>query len=256
MRPKKDAGNITPGRNGSSAAQLRDRGRCGEDDIDRLRGLSGQELIDLLDSAEPAVRSAAVISLRSVMPRDDAGFANLLLRKLSEEKALYTRLAICDTLAAGGTETARIMCAWLGKIGNNQHRMPGRVSAKKNYPLARDIVARTLGRMNPVVFGVLTGQFSTAGPQALTELIDAFGYMVFYNPVLATPENFQYITDIYFENQRDELLVWKVATCCSAFGLPESWGLLREMAGATLNRIIKEETGRSLRILEGRYRKK
>ena len=142
------------------------------------------------------------------------------------ETALYTRLAMTEKLEGGDSSTALKMIGFLGKIGKNQHRIPIAPSKKKSFPLLRDLMARSLGRMNPELFPVLLASAEELPPLKLSELIDAIGYMAFYHPALATAQNYQRLLQIKNSYDHDPLIQWKCLICFSAF--PQSKDLLAQ----------------------------
>lgn len=231
----------------STSIALRNRGLATKEDIADVSMLSIEKLILLLHDEQPYMRSAAAIGLSPCVNE----VADELLEQLSKECCLYTRIAICQTLENGNSETARKMTGYLGQIGNNQHKvLPEKVSAKKSFPLPRDIVARSLGKMDisilPVIADVLTGNNKTQRYEAL----DAFGYMVFYNPVLATTKNCQLLLSLAKQEEGDLLQLWKIILCLSAFLCVESKEFLLQFASEST--ILGLEAKRSLGILEKR----
>jgi hypothetical protein len=234
----------------SSKLDLRKRGMASEEDITLLQSLSTEELCKKVNSSVPAERSAAVIVLRSRCTVHDPAHVARLLERLAIEKALYTKLEITVSLEAGNEITASLMCDYLGRIGNNQHRIiPETVSKKKSFPLPRDIIARSLGRMNTCVFPVLLNRLKTNERQELTELTDAIGYMAFYNKELATEEAFLPILQTYEKYISDELIVWKISLCCSGFPLKESVDLLDRIKSTGMHPTIRKEADRSLALI-------
>ncbi len=227
----------------SSENDLKMRGFPAEDVITEIAGLSAEEYIRLLTSPQADIRSAAAIHLRPVMDRD----ADALLECLAVEKCLYTRIAICETLENGDMCTARKMVQYLGKIGRNQHRqLPDKVSAKKSFPLPRDIIARTLGRMDISVYPVMEDVLVSGNLMKMREVLDAIGYMVFYNPKLATGANVAQI--LAMADFDDIILVWKMLLCLSAFPLPESLKILENFSGR--EDILGQEAMRSIRMIK------
>lgn len=212
--------------------------------------LTTEQLYDVLNSEVAQERTSAVITLRKSCSYSDKTYINLLLDMLSREKALYTKMEICKTLEGGNSDTVRMMCDYLGKIGNNQHKAPDDVSRKKSYPLARDIIARSLGRMDMSVFPVLLEQLKERDREQVSELIDAIGYMVFYNPDLANESNFDRIKETYTRFAGDELIIWKIARCCSAFPIEKSVEALDDIvSNTTENKVILGEVKKSLGFL-------
>lgn len=133
----------------SSRENLRKRGMIEQIDIDSIISLSYSELISLIDSKSSIERSASIHLLSNKVSCDNEDFVAVLLKRLSIEKSLYTKIEICNALEKGSEKTARQMVQYLGCIGNNQHRwLPDRISKKISYPLPRDIIARSLGKMN------------------------------------------------------------------------------------------------------------
>lgn len=68
----------------------------------------------------------------------------------------------------------------MGTIRGNQHRtIPEKVS-KKSYPLPRDIIARTMAKMNPDYFSTILEIINyPEDKEVVAEAIDAIGWMVF-----------------------------------------------------------------------------
>lgn len=218
-----------------------------KEEIESAAALSFEQLIELLYGIEPYRRSAAAISLCRFV--NEA--ADELLMQLSRENCLYTRIAICESLENGNIETARKMTKYLGYIGKNQHKVPPeKVSAKKSFPLPRDIMARSLGRMDASIFPVILEVLSGDNLAQILEGLDAFGYMVFYNPSLATTKNCQILLNLAERYKEDSLLLWKVILCLSAFPCMESKEFLLRF---THNQSIHGmEAQRSLRMLKRR----
>ena len=156
----------------------------------------------------------------------DCETTDILLHSLMTETALYTRLAMTEKLEGGDSSTTLKMIGFLGKIGKNQHRVPIAPSKKKSFPLPRDLMARSLGRMNPELFPILLASAEELPPLKLSELIDAIGYMAFYHPALATAQNYQRLLQIKNSYDHDPLIQWKCLICFSAF--PQSKDLLAQ----------------------------
>lgn len=76
------------------------------------------------------------------------------------------------------------MFEYLGKIGNNQHKvLPSNGFNKNNYPLPRDIIARTLAHMNEVILPELLDVLKSNNILAIREVIDAIGFICFYHKI-------------------------------------------------------------------------
>lgn len=171
----------------------------------------------------------------------DCELTNILLNSLANESALYTRLAIMEKLEHGDQATAQKMIPFLASIGNNQHHSPTSPSKKKSFPLPRDLIARSLGRMNPKIFSILLESAQRLPLSQLSELIDAIGYMAFYHPEVATTENFHQFLEIQKRYRDKPLIQWKLLICFSAF--PQSVDFLLQ------EKQFVSEAQRSLKLL-------
>ena len=141
------------------------------------------------------------------------------------------------------------MTDYLGKTGNNQHKtLPNKVSEKKSFPLPRDIVARSLGKMSAEVFPVLQTVVKGSDIEKIQEVLDAIGFMAFYNEKLATSENVMPILYLLKKYTDNHMISWKVVLCLSAFPLTESKKVLLQYADK--KDVIGVEALRSLRLLE------
>jgi hypothetical protein len=71
-----------------------------------------------------------------------------LCRQLAVEKKLYTKIALCESLAARAELSIEPLIELLGRIGKNQEtKIPERGFYKVSYPLPRDIAARIICRL-------------------------------------------------------------------------------------------------------------
>ena len=227
----------------STRSQLKNRGMASPEEIAACASLPWEQLVEELRSPDPCRRTA-----RCMDPKSKAA-AVLLLEQLAQEKCLYTRLAICETLEKGTEETAEKMLPWLGRIGNNQYKaLPDKVSAKKSFPLPRDLIARSLARMDTAFFPLLLQLFNTGSEQQISEALDAAGFMAFYHPALATGENAERILHLLHSHSGSEIIVWKVLLCLSAFPVPEAVRILEGYA--VRDDIFGKEAQRSLHLVE------
>ena len=217
-----------------------------EDEVQELANLSLRELVTILHGEEASKRTAAAIALAAY--GDDT--VDELLAQLIIERCLYTKIAICEALQHGNKETAITMARYLGEIGNNQHQtLPKSVSAKKSYPLPRDIIARTLAKMDTHIFPVLLAILETK-EKKIREALDAIGFMTLYHQDLATHHNAEKIISVMDTYQEDAVIVWKAIMCLSAFPLPDCMQILQTYAKR--KDICGEEARRSLMIIQSR----
>lgn len=214
----------------SSKEDLQKRGYVTDKDIEVLADITQEQLLVMLHSKYAVTRSAAACNLVATDKNSDWE----LLKQLSIEKCLYTKIAICECLEKGDSTTATQMTEYLGKIGNNQYKtIPNKVSAKKSFPLPRDIIARSLGKMNAEVFLVLQTVVEGNDIEKILEVLDAVGFMVFYNKKLATSKNVIPILSLVENYNDNSLVLWKALLSLSAFPLPESKKVLLKYADTT-----------------------
>ncbi|EGO65983.1 hypothetical protein [Acetonema longum] len=232
----------------STGQDLQRRGFASEGDVAKLKPFPVSQLVALLHSDDPVTRTAAARCLSAV----DAVVVAHLLEQLAMEKCLYTKIAICETLEKGDLSTARKMILYLGKIGRNQHyALPDRISAKKSYPLPRDIIARSLGKMNGSIFPALLDVLHGGDAERISEVLDSIGFMVFYHPEMATETHAQEIYRVFSVYEHSQLIVWKALLCLSAFPLPQSLSILQGFSA--YNNVLGEEAKRSLHLISTRY---
>ena len=232
----------------SDLDKLENKGMALEDDVNMLKNKSLEELIDCLSNDNAVIRTSASINLRPYINEDNV--QNELLMQLSEEKSLYTKIAICETLQHGNIDTAEKMTEYLGIIGNNQYRnLPNKISSKRAYPLPRDIIARTLSKMDADILPALIKILKSNNLIKIYEVIDAFGYMCFYNKTLQNKKNLECIIKLMNKYKDDKLIVWKCITCLSAFNFDKSKEILNSFMNEDNKDILSLEAKRSLSIL-------
>ncbi|WP_092642678.1 hypothetical protein [Acetanaerobacterium elongatum] len=223
-------------------------------DVERLSKEPDEALCALMNSKTAAERTAAVRIL-SQRCGNSSYFISTILELLRKEQSLYTKLEICTALENGSAETARVMVNYLGAIGSNQHKtLPDKVSQKKSYPLARDIIARSLASMSPAVFGVLLEVLAGQDEDKISEAIDAAGYMVFYNQQLATEQNARVICSLFDRFHGNPVIVWKAITCLSAFPLQSSIKALQQIKERYPDTLLYSEACRSLKLIDSRLK--
>lgn len=228
----------------SSKNDLQKRGYAYTEDIEKLKEFSQSDLVNLLHSNNAVTRTSAAYNLSATKEV----VAKELLKQLCSEKCLYTKIAICQCLEKGNIDTAKQMINYLGKIGTNQHKqLPPIVSAKKSYPLPRDIIARSLGRMNVSVFPLLLNVLKSNDILSISEALDAIGFMAFYHQELVTEINAKVIYETINNYDNNSLIIWKCILCLSAFPLDKSIVVLKHFA--IQDNILGKEARRSLMII-------
>ena len=234
----------------SSHKDLQDRGFATQQDIELLGDKSEEELLKLLHADNPVIRTASADNL-SITPNNEENVVAELLKQLSVERCLYTKMAIGECLEKGNIHTASQMVCYLGKIGNNQHRqLPDRVSLKKSFPLPRDIIARSLAKMPVTIFPILLAVLQSGETEKICEVLDAIGFMAFYNPQLSIEKHVQEIQDVMVNHKENLIIQWKAILCLSAFPLEKSKRILNGFISQ--NTLLGKEAQRSLKRINER----
>lgn len=228
----------------SSPDKRKARGQIDIDELKQLQYLSKHELIQQMHSS-PSIRSAC-IRLLSEKYHNDEDYTDILLTQLQKETALYTKIEIQEQLSLYGD--VKQMCQYLGEIGHNQyHEMPAKSSLKTSYPLPRDIIARSLAHMNMLHFSDFISLLPQLSLKQLQEAIDAFGFLCFYHCQQANNKHFNLIREFYYQYLDNELIIWKLTTCLSAF--PQSKDFLLEIKAHQKHPTILMEVERSLKLI-------
>lgn len=211
-------------------------------------------LFKQINSKSAVERSAAIKALSIKCPCDHKEYISSLLSRLCVEKALYTKIELCNALESGNKTTVVMMCEYLGQIGSNQHKVvPDTVSKKISFPLPRDIIARSLARMDVSVLSILMDTLEYGDRKKVVEVIDAVGFMIFYHQELATFSNLQKVQAVLDRYPGDNLILWKIVLCCSAFPRKESIEFLdkqNELASRFICQEIKDITSKKTIIAE------
>ncbi len=228
----------------SNQTQLLHRGLLDTNIVNEYLNLSKEDLLLKLKDA-PQYRSASihVLTLKYYLDKD---YTSILLEQLTKEKALYTKIEIQNSLTAHGDIIQ--MCQYLGCIGNNQYKeIPIKCSLKKSYPLARDIIARSLSYIDINKFDIFFSSLKVLPYPQLLEGIDALGFLCFYNSQVKHINVYTFIQDCLIQYQDDLLITWKLITCLSAF--PQSYPLLQQLKQTKKHPILIKEVERSLQII-------
>lgn len=234
----------------STDAQLKNRGKITNEDIQQYSNHTKIELLELLRGKEAFKRTIAVkiVSTKYDLNED---LIRLFLHALQHEKKLYTKIALCDALSKGSVRSAKIMIEYLGQIGNNQHTvLPTNGFNKKSYPLPRDIIARTLAHMNANILPVLVDVLKTNNIAAMREVIDAIGVICFYNKVHATTQIVDALIRCLSTHHNDDLIRWKLVRAFGSFNDINVIKILMEIEQNDRQLIIRNEAKRSLKIIE------
>lgn len=188
------------------------RGQISAEEVKHYEDASADELGIFLNNDDPQKRTIAATlvgnkKMIEMIPQ--------LCQSIIREESLYPRIAISEALGKMGEPAVIPVIALLGKIGANQEReLPKKYFAKKSFPLARDMAARTLVKIGTPAIPHLMAKI-TAGTQfEIQQAIDGIGGIVSrtkdFRPL---PILLQALTDY----SSDEITTWKIVRALSAF---------------------------------------
>ncbi len=207
------------------ATKRRERGEVNETDIGHYALFGKSELLSLLHSKIPVERSCAAIHLGKHQTLD---VVIVLCQQLTLEKKLYTRIALCETLAQCAELSVDPLIELLGKIGKNwEIKIPKTGFYKISYPLPRDIAARTICRLGkPAVSPLEKFINSSTDMNALAQAIDAYGHIIFSNKIKRSSKTLQ---QLHEKHPQNDFLTYKITRCLS--GIHDEWAnhFLHEM---------------------------
>ena len=205
--------------------------------------LSDKELANLLQSELSTERTIGATLLGERKAKE---FVVSLCNALKFEKALYSRIAICEALESIGKESVEPLSQLLGKIGNNQEtKLPEKYFEKKSYPLTRDIAARTIIRIGEPAIDRLIELSTTKDNYLLSQIIDTLGGLLHATGDLRILER---LTIIFNENKQNEFLLWKTIKAFSATENKETTDLIMPFLSHS-QPAIRWETIRTLGLI-------
>jgi DNA-directed RNA polymerase subunit F len=226
----------------STYNQLLNRGFLNDHDYKLLYGkINNTNISEYLSNSDAHIRTAAIRRIKEGNYKD---YLNSLCNLLQSEKKLYTRMELCECIAAFGRDAISILVPLLGKIGSNQHRIVDNIDLKKkSYPLPRDIVARIIAQIGPQALPELKKVLSEENKIRISEAIDAIGHIAFnYNDLSLERD----LIELYGKNN-DTLLEWKIIRAFQGFPTHNVKKILEEIVRSKLmNKTLVNEAERSL----------
>ncbi|MDF1548419.1 MAG: HEAT repeat domain-containing protein [Bacteroidales bacterium] len=194
------------------ALQRKKRGQINDEDLNVFTHFSEKELLDCLSSGDSITRTCAATIIgnrKSITSIPD------LCKALKIEKALYPKIAISEALGEIGEPAIPFLIDMLGEIGNNQHKkLPDKSFEKWNYPLPRDIVARTIVKIGQTALPQLIDSLDRLNEKQITEAIDAIGFISFYSQDKTAWKALLQLLDLYKLNK---IIVWKIIRSLQSF---------------------------------------
>lgn len=198
------------------------RGKIAKQDLGLFNQYDKNSLMALLKSGNPQERTCAAILLGRKKIKDAIPE---LCQRLKTEKYLYTKIAISEALGEIGPAAISDLMLLIGTIGNNQHQtLPEKYFSKINYPLPRDIVARTITKIKTPALPSLTQLIVCSLEKTkVSEAVDALGWIIFYNKTGKTQiESAENALFQCLENFTGDMVIhWKVIRAFESFNSPK-----------------------------------
>ena len=224
------------------------RGQVSCEIITQYKSEANEVLISLLSNRSAQARTAAATILGK---RKSEIAIQSLCAALMTEKALYTRLAICEALASIGEAAIDPLINLLGKIGSNQHcELPQKGFYKRSYPLPRDIAARTLIRMGLPVLNYVEPVLQTGERIQILEAVDVIGHI---SNRYGNDQCLESLLALYGASVSDDLLRWKLLRSFQAFPHPQVTDILLQVIGTSTVSSLRWEALRSLGLQEREF---
>jgi hypothetical protein len=225
----------------SSTIDLTNRGWVSEEFYTRYLDLSNDDLYIFLKSTIPSKRTVAA---QIIKIRKSTAFVNALITALSHEQKLYSKIAISEALGTLGEMATRSCIPYLGKIGNNQHKqLPAKPFMKNNYPLPRDIIARTICKTGQLAIPVMLEEIDIDNIQQLSEAIDAIGYISYYTKDHSAQK---FILSLFQHHHDNDIIAWKILRSLMSFPNTQVVNFLKQIIETTNIPQLRWEAQRSL----------
>ncbi|ABR49480.1 hypothetical protein Amet_3352 [Alkaliphilus metalliredigens QYMF] len=224
----------------SNEEQIRKRGYIEEDELNCYRPFTKVQLLKLLQSD---IASDRTIAAKLLVEYKDIEVVKVLIAKLVTEKKLYTKIALSESIGSHGEKASKLLIEYLGKVGNNQHTsLPSKPFNKNNYPLPRDIIARTLCKIGKPAIRPLRSCLYDGDYLQVLEAIDAIGFISYYDDDITSLDD---IIGLLHKYQEDDLMTWKLLRTLQAFKGEKVLGLLKPYTTSSVEQF-RWESARSI----------
>ena len=177
--------------------------------------------------------------------KDSKKEALFFIDKLEKEQKLYPRLKIQQLLSLGGIDTFNELINKL--IDVNSVELP--ISKKRSSPLPRNLKARIIGNMGSLYFEEGINKINELGIKRLTELLPGLGFLLFYNKVLDTPDNFIYFKELLNKNIDDPIITQRLITLLSGFKQIDNILYLDDLKRKLSSEAILKEIERTITLV-------
>lgn len=126
------------------------------------------------------------------------------------------------------------------------------VSIRKVILYPRDIIARTLANMKEDILPVLMEVLKTNNIPAIREVIDAIGFICFYNKIHSNTQIIDALTLCLRNNYNENIIRWKLVRAFESFDDINVINTLMEIEQNDSQLVIKNEAKTSLKIINNR----
>lgn len=100
-------------------------------------------------------------------------------------------------------------------IGSNQNKvLSNKPFNKNNYPIPRDIIARTICKIGVPALNQVKKCLHNGEYRQIIKAIDAIGFISYYNN---NDECFSYIIELFIKYKNDDLMIWKLLRALQVF---------------------------------------
>jgi hypothetical protein len=228
----------------SSKEQLKSRGYIEDEELENYRQYNKHQLLDLLHSKVPSERT---ISVRLLDKYNDKITLEALVDRLAIEDKLYPKIALSEAISNYGKDASILLVDYLGQIGSNQHKgLPEKPFNKKNYPLPRDIIARTMCKIGKPALNVLRESIYNGTYAQQLEAIDAIGFISYYESDDTLQDD---IIELMNRYEEDNLMIWKLLRALQSFNNEKVIALLIKYKDSNVPQLRWEAT-RSMEQIE------
>ncbi|MBI5680427.1 MAG: HEAT repeat domain-containing protein [Methanobacterium sp.] len=192
------------------------RGQILPEELDAYVKFQTEHLIEMLSTDNPQKRTIAATILGN---RGDENAILPLCTSLKKEKALYSRIAMSETLSKIGEPAVPYLINLLGEIGNNQEKeLPKKYFNKKSFPLARDMAARTLVNIGNPATPYLIKTLEIENNFKVQQAIDALGGIAAKTgDQRALIPLIKFIEKMNGQDHHNQITYWKIVRALSGF---------------------------------------
>ncbi|MEI6866842.1 hypothetical protein [Flavicella sp.] len=227
----------------SKQKQLQNRGYVEKGVESEFTTIVFDKKIELLESK---IATERTLGARLLIENKTKTTVDYLIKALTLEKKLYSKIEICNTLSELNEIAIKPLIKYLAKIGTNQHKtVPEKPFLKDSYPLPRDIASRTLVTIGKKAMPELLKELNSDNKSALSELIDTIGHINYYSN---TENIYEPLKSSYNRNKTEDLIKWKIIRAFS--GVNESYAFLKTLQDEMKNKRLENEINRSLRLIK------